>query len=46
LPLDDADAIVPYRTTHGEFDDFDELTKALGIDVDKLKERRASLRFF
>jgi competence ComEA-like helix-hairpin-helix protein len=41
-----ADAIVAYRTAHGDFDDFDELTKVPGIDVDKLEERRASLRFF
>jgi hypothetical protein len=33
-------------TTHGDFDDFDELTKVPGIDVDKLEERRASPRLF
>jgi competence ComEA-like helix-hairpin-helix protein len=46
ISKEDGDAIVAYRTTHGDFDDFDELTKVPGIDVDKLEERRASLRFF
>ena len=40
------DAIVAYRTKHGDFDDFDALIKVPGIDVDKLEERRASLRFY
>jgi len=46
ISKEDGDAIVAYRTTHGDFDDFDELTKVPGIDVDKLEERRASLRFY
>jgi competence ComEA-like helix-hairpin-helix protein len=46
ISKEDGDAIVAYRTTHGDFEDFDELTKVPGIDVDKLEERRASLRFF
>jgi cytochrome c-type biogenesis protein CcmH/NrfF len=46
ISKEDGDAIVAYRTTHGDFDDFDALMKVPGIDVDKLEERRASLRFF
>jgi competence ComEA-like helix-hairpin-helix protein len=46
ISKEDGDAIVAYRTTHGDFDDFDELTKVPGIDLDKLEARKASLRFF
>jgi DNA uptake protein ComE-like DNA-binding protein len=46
ISREDGDAIDPYRTTHGGFDDFDELTKFPGINVDKLEKRRASLRLF
>jgi competence ComEA-like helix-hairpin-helix protein len=46
ISKEDAEAIVAYRTTHGDFDDFDEITKVPGIDVDKLAARRTSLRIF
>lgn len=46
ISTEDGDAIVGYRTAHGDFDDFDELTKVPGIDVDRLEERKASMRFF
>lgn len=42
----DGEAIVAYRTEHGNFQDFDALMKVPGIDVDKLEARRASLRFY
>jgi len=41
----DADAIVKYRTDHGDFADFDALTKVPGIDVKALEEHRAALDF-
>jgi competence ComEA-like helix-hairpin-helix protein len=46
ISKEDGDAIVAYRTRHGDFDDFDELTQVPGIDLDKLEKRRTSLRFF
>ena len=46
ISKEEGDAIVAYRTAHGDFDDFDALRKVPGIAVDKLEERRASLRFF
>ena len=41
----DADAIVKYRTDHGDFADFDALSKVPGIDVKALEEHRAALDF-
>ena len=41
----DADAIVNYRSEHGDFADFDALTKVPGIDVKALEEHRAALDF-
>ena len=41
----DADAIVKYRSEHGDFADFDALTKVPGIDVKTLEEHRAALDF-
>lgn len=41
----DADAIVKYRSEHGDFADFDALTKVPGIDVKALEEHRAALDF-
>ncbi len=42
----EGDAIIAYRTRHGNFDDFDALAKVPGIDVNKLEERKESLRFY
>ena len=41
----DADAIVKYRTDHGNFADFDAVAKVPGIDVKKLEEHRAAISF-
>ena len=41
----DADAIVKYRTDHGDFADFDALSKVPGVDVKALEEHRAALDF-
>jgi competence protein ComEA len=45
LSQQDADAIVKYRTDHGNFADFDALAKVPGIDVKKLEENRAAISF-
>ena len=41
----DADAIVKYRTDHGDFKDFDSLTKVPGVDVAKLTAKKDSIIF-
>jgi competence ComEA-like helix-hairpin-helix protein len=41
----DAEAIVKYRTEHGDFADFDALSKVPGIDVKVLEEHKAALDF-
>ena len=41
----DADAIIEYRKTNGEFKDFDTLCKVPGIDVEKLKQGRDAVAF-
>ena len=41
----DADAIVRYRADHGNFADFDALSKVPSIDVKKLEENRAAISF-
>jgi competence ComEA-like helix-hairpin-helix protein len=41
----DADAIIEYRKTNGEFKDFDALSKVPGIDLEKLKQGRDAVAF-
>ncbi len=41
----DADAIIEYRKTNGEFKDFDALCKVPGIDLEKLKQGRDGIAF-
>jgi competence protein ComEA len=41
----EADAIVEYRTGHGDFPDFDALAKVPGIDVEKLSKGRDAITF-
>jgi competence protein ComEA len=41
----DAQAIVDYRKTNGDFADFDSLCKVPGIDVEKLKKARDGISF-
>ena len=41
----DADAIVSYRKSHGDFADFESLCKVPGIDVDKLKLAQDAVSF-
>jgi competence ComEA-like helix-hairpin-helix protein len=41
----DADAIVAYRTAHGDFKDFDGLAKVPGVDSAKLTAKKDSIAF-
>jgi competence protein ComEA len=41
----DSRAIVTYREQNGKIQDFEQLQKAPGIDVEKLREKRASIAF-
>src|SRR5262245_14897889 len=41
----DADAIIEYRKTNGEYKDFDALSKVPGIDLEKLKQGRDAIAF-
>jgi competence protein ComEA len=45
LTAKDADAIVKYRMDHGDFKDFDSLTKVPGVDVAKLTAKKDSIVF-
>ena len=45
VSVTDADAIVKYRSDHGDFADFDALAKVPGVDVKKLEENRAAISF-
>ena len=45
LTAKDADAIVKYRTDHGDFKDWDALTKVPGIDTAKLTAKKDSIAF-
>lgn len=45
LTAKDADAIVKYRAAHGDFKDFDSLTKVPGIDAAKLTAEKGSIVF-
>jgi competence protein ComEA len=45
LTAKDADAIVKYRTDHGDFKDFDSLTKVPGVDTAKLTAKKDSIIF-
>jgi competence protein ComEA len=45
LTAKDADAIVKYRTDHGDFKDFDSLAKVPGIDAAKLTAKKDGIVF-
>src|SRR5580704_9983509 len=45
LSAKDADAIVKYRADHGDFKDWDSLTKVPGIDTAKLTAKKDSIVF-
>ncbi len=45
LSAKDADAIVKYRTAHGDFKDFDALSKVPGVDAAKLTAKKDSIVF-
>ena len=45
LTAKDADAIVKYRTDHGDFKDFDSLAKVPGVDTAKLTAKKDSIAF-
>ncbi|MGP0076385.1 MAG: helix-hairpin-helix domain-containing protein [Bryobacteraceae bacterium] len=45
LSAKDADAIVKYRTDHGDFKDFDSLAKVPGVDAAKLTAKKDSIVF-
>lgn len=46
ISKEEGEAIVAYRTAHGDFENFDELRQVPGIDVEKIEKRKASLRFY
>ena len=45
LPSEEVKAIVSYRREHGDYADFDALSKTPGIDVEKLKVLRDAVSF-
>jgi competence ComEA-like helix-hairpin-helix protein len=45
LTAKDADAIVAYRGAHGDFKDFDSLSKVPGVDAAKLTAKKDSIAF-
>jgi competence ComEA-like helix-hairpin-helix protein len=45
LTAKDADAIVKYRTDHGDFKDWDSLAKVPGVDSAKLTAKKDSIAF-
>jgi competence protein ComEA len=45
LSAKDADAIVKYRTDHGDFKDWDSLAKVPGVDSAKLTAKKDSIAF-
>jgi competence protein ComEA len=45
LSAKDADAIVKYRTDHGDFKDWDALSKVPGVDTAKLTAKKDSIAF-
>jgi competence ComEA-like helix-hairpin-helix protein len=45
LTAKDADAIVKYRSDHGDFKDWDSLMKVPGIDTAKLTAKKDSIVF-
>jgi competence ComEA-like helix-hairpin-helix protein len=45
LTAKDADAIVKYRTDHGDFKDWDSLAKVPGVDTAKLTAKKDSIAF-
>ena len=45
LSEEEASAVVKYRTTNGDFADFDALAKVPGVDVKKLESHREAIAF-
>jgi competence protein ComEA len=45
LTAAEGDAIVKYRTDHGDFKDFDSLAKVPGVDAAKLTAKKDSIVF-
>jgi len=45
LPSSEAKAIVAHRREHGDYADFEAVSKAPGVDVEKLKELRDAVSF-
>jgi competence protein ComEA len=45
LSAKDAQAIVAYREQNGKINDFEQLTKIPGVDVDKLQAKRGWIAF-
>ena len=45
IPVQDADAIVRYRTDNGGFKDLDGLKKVPGVDANAIEERRTRIVF-
>ena len=45
LTNEEAEKIVAYRKEHGDFKDFDALTKVPGVDVKKLEAKKSSFAF-
>lgn len=45
LTNEEAEKIVAYRKEHGDFKDFDTLTKVPGVDVKKLEAKKSSFAF-
>lgn len=45
LTTEEAEAIVKYRTDHGNFKDYDSLTKVPGVDAKKLEAKKDSIIF-
>jgi competence protein ComEA len=46
LTQDEAEKIVAYRKEHGDFKDFDSVTKVPGVDVKKLEAKKSSFMFY
>ncbi len=45
LTTEEAEAIVKYRTDHGNFKDYDSLTKVPGVDAKKLEAKKDAIIF-
>lgn len=45
ISLEAAEAIVKYRTEHGDIESWEDLEKIPGLDMEALEEQRAAVRF-